>query len=50
VHIIPAKAVKYKSSSECFVGLKKGEECEDLFAEEKFSSIAKFTVKELNGE
>lgn len=32
-HIIPAKVIPSGETAECFVGLKKSEECEDLFAE-----------------
>lgn len=49
-HIIPLKSISFGSNSYCFVGLKKSEECEDLIAEEKFSAIAKYTVKEVAGE
>lgn len=49
-HIIAAKSIKSGNTGESFVGLKKNEECEDLFPEEKFTAIARFTVKEMNGE
>jgi hypothetical protein len=48
-HIIPAKTIAAGGSAESFVGLRKSEECEDLLAEEKFSAVAKFTVKEAKG-
>ena len=48
--MIPAKAIKSKAIAECYVGLKKSEECEDLLAAEKFMAVAKFTVKEMQGE
>lgn len=47
--MIAAKSIKSGATGDSFVGLKKNEECEDLFPEEKFSVIAKFTVKETNG-
>ena len=49
-HIIPAKAVTFGESAECYVGLRKAEECEDLIAEERFEAIATYTVKEVQGE
>jgi hypothetical protein len=44
-HIIPAKVVNVGGAGECYVGLRRAEECEELLAEEKISSVAKYTVK-----
>lgn len=49
-HIIPAKVVPFGQSVDCFVGLRRSEECEDVIAEEKFSAVARFTVREMAGE
>ena len=49
-HIIPAKVIPVASTGECYVGLRRAEDCEELLAEEKISSVAKYTVKEMNGQ
>lgn len=50
VHLTPAKSISVGQAGECYVGLKKLEDCEDLFPEDKISSIAKYTVKEMAGD
>lgn len=49
-HIIPAKSIPAEGTGECYVGIRKIADCEDLIAEEKFSAVAKYTVKEVAGE
>ncbi len=48
--MIPAKQITPGNTGECYIGLKKTEDCEELLAEEKISSIAKYTVKEMSGD
>jgi hypothetical protein len=50
LHITPAKMIAFGQFGECFVGIKKIEDCEDLIAEEKFNVVAKYTVKEIVGD
>jgi hypothetical protein len=42
--------VAVAGTGECYVGLRRAEDCEELLAEEKISSVAKYTVKEMNGQ
>lgn len=42
--------IAFGQFGECFVGIKKIEDCEDLIAEEKFNVVAKYTVKEIVGD
>lgn len=46
LHITPAKSIAPSQTGDCYVGIQKAEECEDLIAEEKFAAVAKYTVRE----
>jgi hypothetical protein len=50
LHITPARAIPHGELGDCYVGIRKTEECEDLIAEEKFTALAKYTVKEMAGD
>jgi coatomer subunit gamma len=50
LHITPAKAIQYTQTGDCYVGIRKSADCEDLIAEEKFAAVVRYTVKEVAGE
>jgi hypothetical protein len=49
-HIISAKQIVSGGFGECYIGLKKVDDCEEILSEEKISSVAKYTVKEMSGD
>lgn len=49
-HMIPAKSIQEGQKGECYVGLMRLEDSEEMFPEETIGSVVKYKVCEYNGE